>query len=171
MISRDPTSPEDRLLALNQGSLAFANRASENLGIWAHGAMGIRADAGFASINLEKTSVQFERGTSVGRGFRMELSFLPSIGGGYEKNIEDCWRDIRLHDLAAGNAARHRFRTSRLCKRVILVVQSTRALAKGGTRHYPSQRLVVHRQNSNDQGSNADTVSAAPLGVDLVRCI
>ena len=37
-----------------------------------------------------------------------------------------------MHDLAAGDAARHWFRTSGLCKRFsILVVQNARALAKG----------------------------------------
>src|SRR5215472_3793812 len=97
-------------------------------------------------------------------GFWIGLS--PSRGGRYEANIEDWWSDIHFHSLAAGDAARHWFRTSGLCKRWrILVVQNARALAKGGHRHYPSQRLVVHRQNSNDQDSNPNAVSAALLGV------
>ena len=105
-------------------------------------------------------------------GFWIELSFLPSIGAGYEKHIEDWWSNIHLHDLAAGDAARHWFRTSGLHKRFsILVVQNARALAKGGTRYDPCQRLVVHRHISHDQDSNLNPDSAALLGVDLVRCI
>ena len=42
---------------------------------------------------------------------------------------------------------------------------------KGGTRHYPSHRLVVHGQDSTDQDSDPDLVSAASFGDDLVRRI
>jgi len=93
-------------------------------------------------------------------------------GENIEASTEDSWRDRYLLRRAVGCCARLRFRAEGLLAvRSIFVLQGARALASRRACHDSSHRLVVYGSSSTDQDSDADPVSAASLGDDLVRCL